>query len=129
MPRDPVADLRRIAFLLERAREPTYRVRAFRTAAARAASLSRDELLERALGETLPELPGIGPTTARCITESLAGRIPEYLSRLDATAGPLAAGGAELRLALRGDCHSHSDWSDGGSPIREMAETARELGH
>ncbi|MGH7749146.1 MAG: PHP domain-containing protein, partial [Candidatus Dormibacteria bacterium] len=30
---------------------------------------------------------------------------------------------------LRGDCHVHSDWSDGGSPIEEMAVTARELGH
>ena len=34
-----------------------------------------------------------------------------------------------LRAALRGDCHTHSDWSDGGSPPREMAETARDLGH
>src|SRR6266702_8670702 len=34
-----------------------------------------------------------------------------------------------LRTALRGDCHTHSDWSDGGSPPREMAETARDLGH
>ena len=31
--------------------------------------------------------------------------------------------------ALRGDLHSHSDWSDGGSPIEEMAITAVELGH
>ena len=31
--------------------------------------------------------------------------------------------------SLRGDCHSHSDWSDGGSPILEMAEAARDLGH
>ena len=30
---------------------------------------------------------------------------------------------------LRGDLHTHSDWSDGGSPIREMALAARELGH
>ena len=31
--------------------------------------------------------------------------------------------------ALHGDCHTHSDWSDGGSPIREMAEAAIALGH
>ncbi len=34
-----------------------------------------------------------------------------------------------LYAALRGDCHLHSDWSDGGSPIGVMARTARELGH
>ena len=34
-----------------------------------------------------------------------------------------------MRAALKGDCHLHSDWSDGGAPIREMAETAIELGH
>jgi putative hydrolase len=128
-PRDPVADLRRIAFLLERALEPTYRIKAFRTAAATAETTPSDELLERALAETLRELPGIGDTTARCITESLAGVEPAYLHKLEASAGPLVDGGTALRAALRGDCHTHSDWSDGGSPIREMAETARDLGH
>lgn len=34
-----------------------------------------------------------------------------------------------LRALLKGDCHSHSLWSDGGAPIRTMAETARDLGH
>jgi putative hydrolase len=34
-----------------------------------------------------------------------------------------------LRRALRGDCHLHSDWSDGGSPIEEMALAAVSLGH
>jgi putative hydrolase len=129
-PRDVVADLRRIAFLLERAHEPTFRVRAFRSAAARAEALTPAELSERASAGTLRELPGIGDVTARCITESLRGEEPVYLRRLDATAGtPVAEAGAELRAALRGDCHAHSDWSDGGSPIREMAETARDLGH
>ena len=129
-PRDVVADLRRIAFLLERAHEPTFRVKAFRSAAAQAGSLSPAELSERAEAGTLRELPGIGEVTARCITESLRGEEPVYLRRLDATAGkPVAEAGAELRAALRGDCHTHSDWSDGGSPIREMAETARDLGH
>src|SRR3712207_7370948 len=36
---------------------------------------------------------------------------------------------AEFRAALRGDLHVHSDWSDDGSPIREMAEAAMALGH
>jgi putative hydrolase len=34
-----------------------------------------------------------------------------------------------LRSALKGDCHLHSDWSDGGSPIEEMALAAVHLGH
>ena len=42
---------------------------------------------------------------------------------------PSCAVAAEVRARLRGDLHSHSDWSDGGSPIEEMAFTAIELGH
>jgi putative hydrolase len=56
--------------------------------------------------------------------------VPERLAKLEkAYAGPLTQGGRELRAALRGDLHCHSDWSDGGSPIEEMAFTAIELGH
>ena len=129
-PRDPVADLRRIAFLLERANEPTFRVKAFRSAAAVAESLPAAELAERAAQGTLRELAGIGEVTARCLDESLRGEEPGYLRRLSATgARPVAEEGAALRAALRGDCHTHSDWSDGGSPILEMALTARDLGH
>jgi len=130
IPRDPVADLRRIAFLLEQAREPTFRVKAFRTAAAVVAGLSPDELAERAAAGTLSALSGIGTVTERCVTESLAGEEPVYLRRMEATeATPLDEATAAVRSALRGDCHSHSDWSDGGSPIDEMAVTARDLGH
>ncbi|HRA27105.1 PHP domain-containing protein, partial [Ornithinibacter sp.] len=34
-----------------------------------------------------------------------------------------------LYAALKGDCHLHSDWSDGGSSIDEMVLTGIELGH
>jgi putative hydrolase len=128
--RDPAVDLRRIAFLLEVANEPTFRVRAFRNAAAMVAAMRRNELEERARRGALRDLAGVGEVLARTIAESLRGEEPVYLRRLEATGGqPIAELGAALRSALRGDCHVHSDWSDGGSPIREMAEAARGLGH
>jgi putative hydrolase len=129
-PRDPATDLRRIAFCLERAHEPSYRVKAFRTAAAVLDRLSADEFGQRAGAGTLTELSGIGKVTATVVQESLAGQEPVYLRRVQ-TLGemPVSAGAATLRAALRGDCHTHSDWSDGGSSIEQMALTARELGH
>jgi putative hydrolase len=128
--RDAVADLRRIAFLLESANEPSYRVRAFRRAAATVRDLPEGEAAARARKGTLRELGGIGEVLERTIAESLRGEEPVYLRRLEATGGRMVAElGAELCEALRGDCHVHSEWSDGGSPIREMAESARELGH
>jgi putative hydrolase len=129
-PRDPVADLRRIAFLLEAAREPIYRVRAFRNAASMLQGLPASDLEAHVRGGTLRELPGVGEVLERTIVESLRGEEPVYLRRLEATGGRVVAElGAALCGSLRGDCHVHSDWSDGGSPIVEMAQTARELGH
>jgi putative hydrolase len=125
---NPVSVLRQIALHLERAGAPTYRVRAFRTAAGVVEGVERNELERRAAEGTLTELRGIGKTTATVIAEALAGREPEYLTQVAGGAENLPDGG-ELLTALRGDCHTHSDWSDGGSPIEEMAEAARQLGH
>jgi len=126
----PVAALRRIAFLLERSRAETYKVKAFRTAAATVLPLSEDELTRRVAEGTLKQLAGIGSSTADVITAAVEGRTPERLAKLEReTGGRLVDGGDEIRAALKGDLHSHSDWSDGGSPIEEMAFTAIELGH
>jgi putative hydrolase len=130
--RDPVTDLRRIAFLLERRHESTYRIRAFRTAAAVLRGRGPDELTDLARSGELLRLRGVGERTARCVLESLAGDEPSYLRALredEPAAAEVGTAAADVRAALRGDCHSHTDASDGGSPLWEMVQTARELGH
>jgi DNA polymerase (family X) len=47
------------------------------------------------------------------VEAALAGKLPLLVARAD----------------LRGDCHSHSDWSDGVHTIEQMAEAARRRGY
>jgi putative hydrolase len=130
---DPLTALRQIAFRLERTRASTYRVQAFRTAADVVARMDPKILQARTRAGALHEITGIGEVTGTAITEAVRGEVPTYLRRLEAEQREplvdLDAAGQALLEALRGDLHSHSDWSDGGSPIEEMAVSAVELGH
>ncbi|WP_410869926.1 PHP domain-containing protein [Nocardia sp. A7] len=125
----PVAALREVGFWLERSRAETHRVKAYRRAADVVEGLSEGEYATRASEHSWRELAGIGPKTAAIIEQSCAGEVPDYLAELRKEAKPIAPAGEELRAALRGDLHTHSDWSDGGSPIAEMMGVAAALGH
>jgi putative hydrolase len=126
---DPLFALQRIAYLLERDGAETYKVRAFRHAAAAIADLSTDELASMTLAR-LQAIPQVGKTSAQVIAEAVSGMAPTYLQKLETSDVAAMTDTASMLLQqLQGDCHSHSNWSDGGSPIREMAEAARELGH
>ena len=121
--------LERIAYLLDRSREPSYRVRAYLRAAEAIRVLPAEELAERARTGTLTELRDVGPKTAAVVAEVLAGGTPAYIADLEERTGVDVGEGAEILAALRGDCHTHSLWSDGGAPIGTMARAARGLGH
>ncbi|WP_458041886.1 MULTISPECIES: PHP domain-containing protein [Bacteria] len=121
---DPVAALNEIATLLERERASRYRSTAFRSAADAAAELS-EEILRDPTG--LRRVKGIGDSSLAVISQAIAGQVPDYLVELRSRYEVPAVG--ELRAALKGDLHAHSDWSDGLASIDLMVRAARDLGH
>lgn len=127
----PEAVLERALHYLDRAHDKGFRAKAFVRALDVVRSTPDDELAARAEAGTLTELDGIGGTTAALITAALNGETDlDYLRELDATTQvPITDGGRRYRDALRGDCHLHSRWSDGGAEVEAMAATAQALGH
>ena len=114
---------------LDRELAPAPKVRAFQRALAVIDALDGAEVAERAAAGTLTEVDGLGPSTARVIAEALAGVDDGYLAQLEQRSRvPIGAGGPVMER-LRGDCHCHTTWSDGGASLRAMAATAAALGH
>jgi putative hydrolase len=124
---DPVIALRQIAYYKDRAREDPRRVMAYRNAADIVEGLSDADRDRHGAANSWQSLPGIGPKTAKVIAQAWAGGEPDVLVELRSTAKDL--GGGDIRSALRGDLHVHSNWSDGSAPIEEMMGAARDLGH
>jgi putative hydrolase len=126
---EPAEALERIAYLLDRAREKPYRVRAYLRAAEVVKALARDELDARVATGTLEQLEGIGPKTAAVISEVATSGSTAYLDKLENETAITVGRGNELVAQLKGDLHVHSLWSDGGAEIDVMARAARGLGH
>lgn len=129
-PMEPEAALARVVYLLDRTLAPSAKSLAFERASETVRSLGSEAIAARAAEGTLLDLPGIGTSTGSVIAEALQGKVPEYLRKLEAAGSvPISEAAAPYRAALRGDCHLHSEWSDGGAPIETMARTAQALGH
>lgn len=125
----PVEALERVVHCLDRAHETGFKTKAFIRALEVVRATPPAELQQRAAAGTLTKLPEIGDATARLITETLRGE-SSYVEKIEAeTLVELTDDGARYRQALKGDCHLHSLWSDGGATIEAMARTARGLGH
>ncbi|OBB10870.1 hypothetical protein A5761_26245 [Mycolicibacterium setense] len=124
---DPVTALRQIAYYKDRAREDPRRVMAYRNAADAVESLTDQQRERLGASNNWQSLPGVGPKTAKVIAQAWAGLEPDTLVELRSAAVDL--GGGDIRAALRGDLHVHSNWSDGSAPIEEMMLAARDLGH
>jgi putative hydrolase len=125
----PAEALDRVVYLKDRALEESRRIQAYVKARDLVLEVGDDEVVRRHGEGTLQELPGIGPSTAKVIAMALDGTVDEYLTKLEAEAAIPIGEGAELRAALKGDCHSHTTWSDGGAPVEVMARAAMALGH
>ena len=126
---EPLEALERVAYLQDRGLLPTQKTAAFLKAADVVRNLPEGELETRVMAGTLTDLPGIGASTGEVIVQAMQGRVPDRIARLeDETRIPLGHG-AGLRAAIKGDCHTHSTWSDGGASIATMARAASALGH
>ncbi len=126
----PEQALLRVVHCLDRMHDTGFRAKAFARALDVVRSTPADEIATRAADDSLTDLDGIGASSAAVITEALRGETPAYLAKLEPESQvTITSDGERYRDALKGDCHLHSTWSDGGALIEDMAMTAMALGH
>ena len=114
---------------LDRAHDNGFKAKAFVRALDVVRSTPAAEIVERAANNTLKQLEGVGDSSSRVVIEALRGDTT-YLDKLDQqTKVSVTPAGKRFLDALRGDCHLHSRWSDGGATVEAMATTAIALGH
>src|SRR6185437_15442174 len=97
------------AFLLEYDLAPRFKVQAFRKASAVIEGMTDAQLRERIADGRLARTKGIGDRTFQVISQAVDGGIPDYLTALRGArpAQPESA----LAEQLRGDLHTHTEWS------------------
>ncbi len=123
--------LAEIAYRLRHDPEQAYRSRAYGKAAATLNRLKPDLATLRAEGR-LESIEGIGAGIAKVLIELLDTGSSAYAEGLREAAGepaPIPAAAGVNPALLRGDLHSHTDWSDGGATVLEMARAAKARGY
>ncbi|NNG34460.1 PHP domain-containing protein [Nakamurella aerolata] len=126
---DPIEALLRVSYLSDRGRLDKRKSEAFLKAAKVLQALPPDELSQRIDNGTITFLPGIGPSTAAVIQQAAAGKTPDRIVALEAETQVPLGDGADLRARLQGDCHSHTEASDGSADLATMAAAAKAIGH
>jgi len=124
--------LDRVIYLLDRDLAPVQKVRAFLRGRSildeLAAERGEEAVEDLARSGRLTSLEGIGQSIEAVVVGAYGGPT-DYVDDLESSTTIDIGPGADIRRLLKGDCHSHSTWSDGGAELRTMAQAARDLGH
>ncbi|HEX6547310.1 MAG TPA: PHP domain-containing protein [Candidatus Dormibacteraeota bacterium] len=130
-PDQAAAYLAEIAYHL-RHKEDHHRARAFSKVAATLLRERPDlEALHRA-GQ-LESVEGVGAGIAKVLRELIETEHSDYLERLRVESGAAADFASQLtplvEQGYQGDLHCHTDWSDGGASVLDMALAAQARGY
>jgi putative hydrolase len=133
-PDEAAGYLAEIAYLL-RHKGDSHRSRAF-TKVAQMVLRDRPDLDALQARSALETLEGVGAGIARTLGELIATGSSSYLDRLrEELAQPDEPERAPFELSplvemgYLGDLHAHTDWSDGGASVLEMARAAQARGY